>query len=1603
MSRYISVRIVNIDHYLAEPGPMDRGYCPFSSTLLKKVPVIRIFGSTPSGQKACVHIHQIYPYFYVPYKLPMHNVEPEQIQREIFQFGNALNRAVALSQTNQSGSVNGDQYIAAITLVKGIPFYGYHTKPQTYLKIHLLNPADKQRMADILLSGAVNDRTFQPHEQHIPFELQFMMDYNLYGMNWAHFHPSSDDVQLGLRFREPLFDEPKTVLLSQATSDHDASVYLNETEYFTAMTIPKFMQWSQVGRSSYCELEIDTTAMTIGNRLDLKERDINTHSNEQLIKSLAEIWKDEQNRRCARHESMPSIDTQDEQRDIPKEWASEPALRQTMERFMATEDDLDMSNDNELIYSSTIPTTFEAVESLYPREYYTLHQRPELTQSLIIPPRTLSNLSALLQSEESNSQFSDLGTQERQMANGSPYSIQSATPSRYQDLQTVAENDANVNTALIHSLVHAGSFQDDDDIPDDELLAAAEQFSQERMREEEELSWPSDISPTGPLQADISYEEEEPSQIFRPRRLDFHAEVARMEEREMEQRSNPTADDGELQVSDIPPTTPRAFKRNRYLPQYDGAGDSSEEEEPKPAKTMRRQPPIPEEPRVSIKYFPQLTELVLRKRREAEEKRHTSTKQIPSTVEYTYSQPPPAVSKPGYTRYQEPYYSNPSDVPSKPKVFSGKEFRLTSKSVRFLKPVESTYFHKPDEWEKSTMTEWEFASRPPSPAQIRQWLLDQKQKPTGDEDVPMEVDQATVSQLDGPSTLDFQYSLSKPKSKVTHVRDYLDTLSVEIHVNTRDDMLPDPAHDAVQIIFCCLKTEDANIVSNGFQDGYHVEIIAVGTDIDTQKIGLPGIETTYVDDEEGLFKAFIEIIRLYDPDLLVGYELHNASWGYLIERATVHGINMMDELSRVGSITDHIQHDRWGYRKASIFRITGRHMINVWRIMQGEYNLTSYTFENVAHNILHCRVPHFSYRTLTSWHTQGEAVLKYRLYRYYLDRVQMNHDILDTSGMIDRTCESARVFGIDFYSVLTRGSQFKVESMMFRIAKPENFVMITPNRHQVGKQRAAECLPLVMEPETQFYNSPVLVLDFQSLYPSVMIAYNYCYSTCLGKVRSPGDSTQLGVTNLDISPAELVQLKDQINVSPNGVMFVKPSVRKSLLAKMLDEILSTRVMIKKSMKDYKDDSGLLRLLDARQLTLKYIANVTYGYTSASFSGRMPAVEIADSIVQTGRETLERTIAFINQTEKWDARVVYGDTDSVFVSLSGRTREEAFQIGKEIAEAVTKRNPSPIRLKFEKVYQPCVLVAKKRYVGFKYESPEQVEPEFEAKGIETVRRDGTMATQKILEASLKILFRTQDMSELKEYLYRQWTKVLSNRVSMQDFIIAREVRLGTYTEQGMPNGARVAQSKMAIDPRDAPQHGERVPYVVVYRGGPNARLRDKVVRPEEILHDNSLLLDAEYYITKMIIPPLSRIFNLIGVDIKQWYDEMPRSRKAVTLQPVQQSKSRIDQYYASSHCIVCRQLTDQTICTTCQSQPAQTANTLLTRQAETESHLTNVLLLCQSCSGISPILTASTDPRAPIDDTGYADHACDSLDCPVFFERVKAKNDVRATSTYDQLL
>ena len=201
---------------------------------------------------------------------------------------------------------------------------------------------------------------------------------------------------------------------------------------------------------------------------------------------------------------------------------------------------------------------------------------------------------------------------------------------------------------------------------------------------------------------------------------------------------------------------------------------------------------------------------------------------------------------------------------------------------------------------------------------------------------------------------------------------------------------------------------------------------------------------------------------------------------------------------------------------------------------------------------------------------------------------------------------------------------------------------------------------------------------------------------------------------------------------------------------MLREILNTRIMVKKSMKVH-SNKKINKMLDSRQLALKLIANVTYGYTAAGFSGRMPCVEVADSVVGLGRTTVESALNLINSREATiGTKVIYGDTDSLFILCQGASLEQAFKIGQDLASEITALNPFPMELKFEKVYFPCVTLAKKRYCGFKYEKLGEP-PELECKGIETIRRDNVDAVQKIQDKCLRLLFMTKDLSKIRGYL------------------------------------------------------------------------------------------------------------------------------------------------------------------------------------------------------------------------------------------------------------
>lgn len=1588
-------------------------------------------------------------------------------------------------------------FVAHITLVKGIPFYGYHVGYRFFFKIYLLNPLYITRLADLLLQGAVMARPFQPYESHMQYIPQWMCDYNLYGC--AYMRCSK------VKFRSPVPEYLELTDLSHRW--HDRSIQPDCISDETAL--PK---------QSHCSLEADVCVQDILNRVDIKERPMHHDftemlkpiaPNERLVPSMAGLWQDETRRRKKRlgieepgsspfgPEELISMSA-DPRNHSEGGWIHEEEFREMVcqiaakERRHSSGKSVNFENFLQKVpFEDNVKTAIASIEDFFPEK---LQQSSfEMYQSLGTGDQGDTEISvdesAVLSSQPDGDHYGSDDEFIHKLFPGDDtdevadpldeglgvelFDMSSQTSKGQQDFTEKVLPQVDLKSAPGEQIDETSGSNDN---PESEL---------ERDNPNGNVHWggslkrqrfvmtdgdPSRKRPRIPMRQSLHGTEKFPSEYrsqtenLNTRSVNFGTagrvpgnQNHRLTSRPKQSSQTASRPRGPTQDSKLnfpvvknpnDPSPALRFSQEEGLFEKTPADTFPTQKSPPLTKAVAK---FPQEVRTGTSsqlqsfstdtgfdiFSSHVYELapnicqsfnILPDRRICCFRASCPTPDEVSTTLNVHGYPP--------VIYQKAHYSDEKDIPERPREYAGREFRLEGSSIHYLPDfdpsgrspamlgeysaalIDRDYQTEVDQQlrESTSCRVWEYAPVPPSRSEVIQWfdnlMSDSKLQPTQVKEarVGPDLKPNILSQIEGPTQKSYssKYLAKTQSTSVEHQNQYMSIMSLEVHVNTRGVLSPNPEEDEVSCVFWCIQSEDEDLDPNGNIPGVHVGMVYQGEgDVpETKIVRALRIETDHQTTELDLINRVVDIVRFYDPDIITGYEVHNNSWGYLIERARKkYEFDLCDELSRVKSQAHGRfgkDSDRWGFNHTSSIRVTGRHIINLWRAMRGELNLLQYSMENVVFHVLQRRIPHYSFRDLTAWYQSGKPRNLMKLVSYFASRVQMNLEILESNELISRTSEQARLLGIDFFSVFSRGSQFKVESLMFRIAKPENFMLVSPSRKQVGQQNALECLPLVMEPQSDFYTSPLIVLDFQSLYPSVMIAYNYCYSTFLGRARQWRGRDKMGFMDYQRQPRLLELLKDKINISPNGMVYTKPEVRTSLLARMLTEILETRVMVKSGMKMDKDDKFLQRLLNNRQLALKLIANVTYGYTSASFSGRMPCSEIADSIVQTGRETLEKAIALIHSVESWGAEVVYGDTDSLFVYLKGRTREEAFDIGEEIAKAVTDMNPRPVKLKFEKVYHPCVLLAKKRYVGFKYEHRDQKEPEFDAKGIETVRRDGTPAEQKIEGKALKILFRTADLSQVKSYFQKQCTKIMQGNVSIQDFCFAREVRLGTYSERGLPPpGALISTKKMLEDPRLEPQYGERVPYVVV-TGAPGSRLIDRCVAPETLLNDAQLDLDADYYITKNIIPPLERIFNLVGANVRQWYDEMPKfhrirriegtttstssSSSSSTLPQTMTIGRTLESYMKSSSCLVCKtnKISETNtnknlpLCNPCLQTPHISLLNLVSRRQVAEKRVLDLHRLCRSCMGVS-----------------FGDEVnCDSKDCPVFYSRTRHMANLR---------
>ncbi|KAI5181380.1 DNA polymerase delta subunit 1 [Nematocida sp. AWRm80] len=655
---------------------------------------------------------------------------------------------------------------------------------------------------------------------------------------------------------------------------------------------------------------------------------------------------------------------------------------------------------------------------------------------------------------------------------------------------------------------------------------------------------------------------------------------------------------------------------------------------------------------------------------------------------------------------------------------------------------------------------------------------------------------------------------------------------------------------------------------------------------------IPGVTIHTFTSEIEMLTAWSEWVKKVNPDVLTGYNTTGFDIPYLLERAKVLGLNTFRYFSRTKeevSIRSQVSMtNSFGTKETKVVSVPGRLVFDMLDIVRKEFNLHSYSLNTVSSIFLNEQKEDVHYTEISALYN-GNPETRKRLGVYCMKDSYLPLKILFTKNLFVNYCELARVTGVPFEYLVNRGQGIRVLSQLLRKAKENNYILPVIMGEAEGYQGGH-----VMDPEKGFYTDPIAVLDFASLYPSIIMAYNLCYTTLIEK------------------GAEKNMSKDSYVVSPTGDCFVHPRIRAGLLPSILINLLQNRKNARQELAKEKD-LEMKMTLNARQLALKISANSVYGFTGASKTG-LPCIPISRSVTSFGREILLKTKSFVEDqfrpTQEYPLRVIYGDTDSVMVTAGEISLENMFKVGDKISKYVTDLLPDPLTLEFEKVYQPFLLMNKKRYAGCTHTSPEDP-GRIDTKGIETVRRDNCQLVRDLMKDSLSLIFLKNDTEAVRALIKQTVKELLLNKIGIGRLIISKSISKDekAYASKQPHTELAIRMKKRNNGP--APVVGDRISYVIV-KGDSKLNISDRSEDPLYALEHN-LPIDTEYYLHHQLTSPLTRLLEPILPDIHSLL-----APSSIVQPPKELSKKGLGQFFTKKkHCLVCHKGTHP-ICTMCQS-------------------------------------------------------------------------------------
>jgi DNA polymerase delta subunit 1 len=624
--------------------------------------------------------------------------------------------------------------------------------------------------------------------------------------------------------------------------------------------------------------------------------------------------------------------------------------------------------------------------------------------------------------------------------------------------------------------------------------------------------------------------------------------------------------------------------------------------------------------------------------------------------------------------------------------------------------------------------------------------------------------------------------------------------------------------------------------------------------------------------EKEMLEAFQKYLHQKDVDIITGWNIFGFDMEYIYKRAQINKCHY--EFFNLGKLKDteseltikKLSSSALGDNLLKLLPMSGRFIFDLFHEIKKGYKLDSYKLDNVSKLYLGDQKIDMPPKEMFVRYEEEDPVKLREVAEYCIKDTLLPHRLMKKLCTLLNLVEMAKATWVPVPFLVERGQQIKVFSQLTKKARELGFMVPTIRYGAIPEEPYEGAT--VLEAQKGAYYTPITALDFESLYPSIMMAHNLCYSSYVMDEKRYGAVP--GITY------ETFKIGDRTYKFAQDVPSLLPAI-----------LLELKQFRKQAKRDMAAATGFMKeVYNGKQLAYKVSMNSVYGFTGAG-KGILPCVPIASTTTSKGRAMIEETRNYVEKHFP-GAKVRYGDTDSVMVEfdVGDRKGEEAiaysWEVGERAAEECSALFKKPNNLELEKVYWPYFLYSKKRYAAKLWTQGKDGKMHMDyidIKGLQVVRRDNTPHVREVCKELLDVVLTSSDPGPPKELAKERAIELLSGDVPNDKLVLSQSLA-DTYKVAGKnvsvtsAESVNINQSHVQVvtkmrqrKPGSEPQSGDRVPYLLTKTQDPKAKAYEKAEDPKYV-EEHGVPVDYHYYFLNKFLNPVCDLLDPLYENVKE---------------------------------------------------------------------------------------------------------------------------------------